>query len=87
MKNFMQITPFRSEVCPLTFLEISRSCVKLTAACIALSHSSPHDLLYFATVKGITVVISNGNPALDMIIVIDFMNHKIMLSLLKSQTC
>lgn len=80
----MQITPFRAEVCPLMFLDIPRSCLKLTAACIALSYSSPHDLLYFATVKGITVVISIGNPNLDMIIVIEFTHHKIMLSLLKS---
>jgi hypothetical protein len=55
--------------------------MKLTAACIALSHSSPHDLLYFATIKDIIVVISIGNPTLDMIIVIEFTHHKIMLSL------
>lgn len=64
-KKFMQINPLRSGVSPLMFPDISRTCLKLTAACITLSHSSPHDLLYFATVTGSTIVISTGNPPLD----------------------
>lgn len=63
------------------FPDLSRSCLKLTAACIALSHPSLHNLLYFVTVMGITVVISISNPPFDMIIVTEFIYLKIMLSL------